>query len=156
MKKMSKQVDQSLFDQAPEEQAPTPATVSLVLHSARLLGNCQHLLTTHLASQNLCSRASRLVATDAKPLQHFRAEHMMQCSGNSVEDSYDECTQKHESNVCFCMSVSPGSDYRPHMFLLSIHVKTYAKATYLYGASDLQALCGLHLVLASSPIRYIW
>ena len=31
VKKMSKQVDQSLFDQAPEEQAPTPATVSLNL-----------------------------------------------------------------------------------------------------------------------------
>lgn len=33
VKKMSKQVDQSLFDQAPEEQAPTPATVSVNLHA---------------------------------------------------------------------------------------------------------------------------
>lgn len=53
VKKMSKQVDQSLFDQTPEEQAPTPATVSLILHAARLCRNYQDLVPAYSDSYSI-------------------------------------------------------------------------------------------------------
>ena len=68
MKKMSKQVDQSLFDQAPEEQAPTPATVSLILRAAGLCQRCQHLVTPHFVSHVLG-------AADRVPMIHLWHPH---------------------------------------------------------------------------------
>ena len=89
VKKMSKQVDQSLFDQAPEEQAPTPATVSLILHAAGPCQRCQHLVTPHLASHVLG-------AADRVPmihLRHLHAELMLTDLGAMAECTGHLCDQ---------------------------------------------------------------